>query len=228
MGKKRLYQTGVLIYQGTSKSWPLHLPECFPPDHMAELKCDCFYGGLPKWLKPMVAYLKASLQEKMYSNYIQAMREAEKENSMESSQSQTANNTAKPKVTSFFLLQKLKGAQPAVKTPASCAKKDKEVDSEDPDSIEDVTEEFMVCLVRAMKDAQKEEKCCYHCSSLEHFIHDCLLVKASRTDSHLNCKEGMAPKKGAQTSQMEATIPKMIQRGHPRCIAVHTDSLLES
>ena len=23
-------------------------PECFPPDHVAKLKCDCFYGGLPK------------------------------------------------------------------------------------------------------------------------------------------------------------------------------------
>ena len=26
-------------------------PECFPPDHVAELKYDYFYGGLPKWLK---------------------------------------------------------------------------------------------------------------------------------------------------------------------------------
>ena len=23
-------------------------PDCFPPDHVAELKRDCFYGGLPK------------------------------------------------------------------------------------------------------------------------------------------------------------------------------------
>ena len=51
---------------------------------------------------------------------------------------------------------------------------------EDPDSINRVTEEFMVNLARAMKDAQVEEKCCYHCSSPEHFIHDCLLVRASR------------------------------------------------
>ena len=26
-------------------------PECFPPDHIAELKHDCFYGGLPKQFK---------------------------------------------------------------------------------------------------------------------------------------------------------------------------------
>ena len=30
-------------------------PEHFPPDHIAKLKCDHFYGGLPKWLKAMVA-----------------------------------------------------------------------------------------------------------------------------------------------------------------------------
>ena len=24
-------------------------PECFPPDHVAKLKHDCFYGALPKW-----------------------------------------------------------------------------------------------------------------------------------------------------------------------------------
>ena len=77
------------------------------------------------------------------------------------------------------------------------ANKDEAVDSEDPNSIGGVTEEFMVPLVRAMKDAQKEEKCCYHCSSLNHFICDCPLVKASRTNSHLNHREGMVPKKGA-------------------------------
>ena len=34
-------------------------PDCFPLDHVVELKRDCFYGGLPKQLKAMVAYLKA-------------------------------------------------------------------------------------------------------------------------------------------------------------------------
>ena len=58
-------------------------PECFLPDHMAELKYDCFYGGLPICLKAMVAYLKASPQEKTYSNYLWAARQTEKEDSME-------------------------------------------------------------------------------------------------------------------------------------------------
>ena len=80
----------------------ISLPKCFPPDHVAELKCDLFCGRLPKRLKAIVAYLKASPQEKTYSDYLQATREAKKEDSMEPSQCQTANNTARPKVTSFF------------------------------------------------------------------------------------------------------------------------------
>ena len=34
-------------------------PDRFPPEHVAELKSDHFYGRLPKRLKAMVAYLKA-------------------------------------------------------------------------------------------------------------------------------------------------------------------------
>ena len=160
-------------------------------------------------------------QEKTYSDYLQATREAEKEDFMEPSQSHAINNTAKPKLTSFFPLQKLKGTQPVVKMAAVClahveeeiTKKDEGVDSEDHDSIKGVMEEFMVCLVRPVKDTQKEEKCCYRCSSLDHFIHDCPLVKASRMNSHLNHKEGMATKKGAQAPQMKVTMPMMPLEG---------------
>ena len=91
--------------------------EHFPLDYVAELKHDHFYGGLPKWLKAMVAYLKAGTNKTMYLDYLWAMREAEKEEAMEPYCSQTANNTSKPKVMSFFPLQKLKGTQP-IRTPA--------------------------------------------------------------------------------------------------------------
>ena len=109
---------------------------------------------------------------------------------MEPSWSQIADKTAKPKVTSFFPLWKLKGTQPSVKTPAvylahlqeENTEEDEQVNSKDPDSTEGVMEEFMVHLVRAVKDTQKEEKCCYHFSSLNHFIRDCPLVKTLRTD----------------------------------------------
>ena len=65
----------------TMSDWGVHLlrhlqilvvsiPEHFPPDCIAKLKCDCFYNGLPKWLKTMVAYLKTSAHEKTYSDYL--------------------------------------------------------------------------------------------------------------------------------------------------------------
>ena len=84
-------------------------PEHFSPDHLAKLKHVCFYSGLPKWLKAMVAYLKASNNEKTYSDCLQVAREDEKEEAMEASCSQTADSTSKPKSMSFFPLQKLKG-----------------------------------------------------------------------------------------------------------------------
>ena len=96
------------------------------------------------------------------------------------------------------------------------AKKDEEVESKDPDSIDGVTEVFMVHLARALEYAQVEEKHCYHCSSLEHFIYDCPLVRASRANMQLNCKEGMALKKGALAPQMKATMPKTPQEEAPK------------
>ena len=47
-------------------------PDRILPDQVAELKQDCFYGGLPKWLKSVVAYLKATPNEKTYSDYLHA------------------------------------------------------------------------------------------------------------------------------------------------------------
>ena len=158
----------------------------------------------------MVPYLKAKLHEKTYSDYLRAVREAEKEESMELSQnpwSQAIDNTAKPKTTSFFPLQQLKGNQRVSKMATVCMahleeespKRGEEEEIEDPDGINGVTEEFMLCLAWAMKDAQVEEKCCYHCSSPEHFICDCPLVRAFRENMQLNHKEGTASRKGAWT-----------------------------
>ena len=174
----------------------------------------------------MVAYLKASPRKKTYSNYLQAAREVEKEDSMElswSPQNQAIDNTTKPKTTSFFPLQKLKGNQPVPKMAAVClvhfeeesTERDEEVENEDPDSIDRVTEEFMVHLVRAVKDAQVE-KCCYHCSSPEHSIYNCPLVRVLTENMQLNCKEGRALKKGAQAPQMKMMTPKNPQEEVPK------------
>ena len=76
---------------------------------------------------------------------------------------------------------------------------DEDPGSDDPGRIKGVTEEFMVHLARAVKDAQADEKHCYHCSSPEHFIHKCPLVKTTREKKQLNGKEGTASMKGAWT-----------------------------
>ena len=60
----------------------------------------------------MEAYLKVSAIEKIYSNYLQAVQEAEKEESMEPSHSQPEGTLSRPKAMSFFPLRKLKGNQP--------------------------------------------------------------------------------------------------------------------
>ena len=105
---------------------------------------------------------------------------------MEPSHSDTAGSLAKPKATSFFPLSKLKGNQPT-RTPAvqlahleEEAPDDEEgTDSEDPDDLDSIMEEFMVHLARVVKDSQQDEKHCYHCSSPDHFIRDSPLVKSA-------------------------------------------------
>ena len=80
-------------------------PDHFPPDHVAELKRDCFYGRLPKQLKVMVAYLKVGLQVRTYSDYLRAACKAKKEDSIELPQdprAQTINNPPIPRTASFF------------------------------------------------------------------------------------------------------------------------------
>ena len=183
-------------------------PDHFPPECVVELKRDCFYRGLPKQLKAMVAYLKAGHQVRTYLDYLRAAREAEKEDSIELSQSsrtQTTDGPSKPRTTSFFPLRKLKGSQPFPKKPAIHLVQLEEEDiddgevpeSDDLNGIEGVTEEFMVQLARAVKDTWMDERCCYHCSSPEHFICNCLLMKTARDKKQLNRKEGMVMVKGA-------------------------------
>ena len=68
----------------------------------------------------MVAYLKVGLQVRTYSDYLRAMREVEKEDSIELSQSsriQAVDGPSKLRTTSFFPLRKLKGNQPLSKKP---------------------------------------------------------------------------------------------------------------
>ena len=94
-------------------------------------------------------------------------------------------------------------------------------DGEDPESddtggIKGVTEEFLIWLVRVVKDAQVDEKHFYHCSSPEHFICNCPLMKTTRDKKQLNGKEGMASMKGAQTPLTTTSAMKNPQTEVPK------------
>ena len=171
----------------------------------------------------MVAYLKVGPQVRTYSDYLRAAREAKKEDSIEMSRSPRVPATdgpSKPRATSFFPLRKLKGSQPFTKKPAIClaqleeegTQDGEDLVSDDPDGIDGVNKEFMVWLARVVKDAQMDKKSWYHCSSPEHFIHKCPLVKTTRDKRHLNGKEGTAMVKGAQTPPKSANVTKSPQQ----------------
>ena len=171
----------------------------------------------------MVAYLKAGLQVRTYSNYVRATWEAEKEDSIELLWGfglQTADDSSKPRTTSFFPLRKLKGNQPPSRKPAIHVAELEEEDadggkgpeSDDPNGLEGVMEEFMVQLATAVKDAQMDEKHCYYCSSLEHFILNCPLMKNTRDKKQLNRKEGTAMVKGAHAPPATADTIKSPQQ----------------
>ena len=166
----------------------------------------------------MVAYLKAGPQVRTYSDYLRAAREAEKEDAIELSHCPrvpATDSPSKQRATSFFPLRKLKGNQPFKKPAVHLAQLEEEgaedgedLESDDPDGINGVNEEFMVWLARAVKDAQMDKKCCYHCSSPEHFICNCPLMKTPRDKKQLNGKEGMAMVKGAWTPPKSANVTK--------------------
>ena len=105
-----------------------------------------------------------------------------------------------------------KGGTPQRKSP----NKEEGVDSEDPNRIEGMTEVFIRHLARAVKDAQQTEKCCYHCDSPDHFIHNCPHLAEMKTGSSLNWKEGMVPRKGGQGPQVKVAVPKVPQDGTPK------------
>ena len=106
--------------------------------------------------------------------------------------------------------------------------RDKDKGSNEPNGIEGVTEEFMVHLVRAVKTPKWREKCCYHCSSLEHFICKCLLMKTLMENTQLNGKEGMVLKKGAKTLQQQPSHQRTSRQRFPRSKATPTDPFLNS
>ena len=142
----------------------------------------------------------------------------------------------KQRTTSFFPTRKLKGNQPLLKKPTICLAhlEEEEVDDgEDPESddaggIEGVMEEFMVQLARVAKDAQADEKHCYHCSSPEHFISNFPLMKTSRDKKAVKQEGGDGVNEGSpnpsDNNKNHKEPPRQMLPRHKTHIA---DSLLE-
>ena len=93
---------------------------------------------------------------------------------------------------------------------------EKYIIGDEPDGIIGETDKFIICLLRAVKDAQKVEKCCYYCGSPDHFIHDCPLLVGAKANPPLNHKEGTALMKGAWAPQGKVLMPKVSQDGTPQ------------
>ena len=171
----------------------------------------------------MEAYLKVGPQVRTYLDYLRAAREAEKEDSIElsrSSRTKATDGPSKPRTTSFFPLRKLKGSQPFPKKPTIClvqlegedTNNGEDLESDDPNGIKGVMEEFMIQLARAVKDTQTDERHCYHCSSPEHLICNCLLMKTARDKKQLNRKEGTVMAKGVWTPPKATNAIKSPQK----------------
>ena len=101
---------------------------------------------------------------------------------------------------------------------------DKE-ESANPNGTEAKTEEFIVYLARAVKECQQDEKCCYHCSSPENFIHECLLVRASRTSTFFKLKGRDGTREGSPDPSSQDGQAKGTPGGDAQGIALKTPFL---
>ena len=70
MGKKETVTDWGVCLLRHHQTLVASFQEHFPPDHVVELKHDHFFGGLPKQFEAIIAYLKASTSEKVYSDYL--------------------------------------------------------------------------------------------------------------------------------------------------------------
>ena len=141
-----------------------------------------------------------------------------KEEVREASHNLAKASTNRPRVTSFFPLQKLKSSKPAIAPSTQVVHLEEEstdeekyIDADNPDGIKGITEEFIIHLARAIKDAPQAGKCCYHCDSPEHVICDCPLLAGAQVGPPLNQREGMALRKGSWAPQGKGTMPKVPQ-----------------
>ena len=197
---------------------------CFLPWPLSPWSSGRVKEGPPLWQAPQVTESKGSLPEgrptgkDLFTLPKGCLRSGEGRLHRVpwGPRTQASNAPPKPRATSFFPLRKLKDNQPILKMPTvhlvhleeEDASDNEDQESDNPSRIKGVTEEFVVCLARGVKDTQADEKHCYHCSSPEHFICNCPLIKTSSENRQLNCKEGTALRKGSQTPLTTANASK--------------------
>ena len=75
-----------------------------------------------------------------------------------------------------------------------------------------------------MKDTQKEDKCCYHCSSLDHFIHDCPFGKIIENDFPFKPQGGGGTKDGAQVPSDKSDHTNDTPRGSTQGVEQHAQT----
>ena len=203
-------------------------PNCFLSHRVAELKWDCFYGRLPKWLKLMAAYLKASLHEKNVFQLPSSHKGGRKGKNLWSyleihrarqwimllNQKALVSSLCRSSKATNWYLKWLPCHLAHLKEEGT--KRDKEVESEDPDNINRATEEFMVCLMRAVKDPQLVEKCCYHCSSNDHFNLQVSTSEGLKGQCSVKLQGGDSIKEGSLDPLMKVAMSKNPQEEVPK------------
>ena len=103
---RRPYQIWAFTYQDTSKFWLICFQNTSLPTVWPSWNATTSTAGYPNVLKPWWPTLRP-VHRKRQSDYLWAAREVEKEDSKKlswSPWSQVADNTTKPRVTSFFSL----------------------------------------------------------------------------------------------------------------------------
>ena len=80
------------------------------------------------------------------------------------------------------------------------------------------------CTLQGLWTMPKWKRNTYHCSSLEHFICDCPLVKASQTNMHSNCLGGDCTKEGSLGPSGESDHAQNPPGGGPQGIGQCTQT----
>ena len=98
--------------------------------------------------------------------------------------------------------------------------------SEDLDGINGVTEKFIVHLARVVKEAQQDEKHCYHCSSMDHFYLQVSAGEDIQVSYPFKPKKGDGAREGSLDLSSQGNQAKGAPGGDTQGIGHHTQTPL--